>query len=322
MKLPVLARVGFGIAVFIALLLLLAATENPISGVPFALLFMASALGLWKGKAWSGYGPALLILIFAAAPILRLSDVSVPIIQLAVILAVNLAAAVLLFAAGRSLSGRTPSQAWPWLAACAITAIFILFFQPMIVPTGAMEDTILMGDSLLARRVLARNPARGDVVAHRYPVDPRQTFLKRVVGLPGDRIHFQDKRLYVNGAELKEPYVKHATSYLDPYRDQFPKQEPSFRIFPAGQAMLRQNIRDGELIVPEGKLFVLGDNRDNSLDSRYWGFIDNSMITGKPVMVIFSTDLDPRQRGAGFQGLIAPIRHARWSRTFKMLTSL
>jgi len=322
MKLPVFARIGFGIAVFTALLLLLAAAENPVSGVPFALLFIASAIGLWHGKAWSGYGPALLILIFAAAPLLRLSDISVPIVQLVVVVAINLAAAVLLFLAGRSLSGRTPSRAWPWLTACTATAIFILFFQPMIVPTGAMEDTILRGDSLLARRVLAKNPARGDVIIHRYPVDPRQTFLKRVVGLPGDRIHFEDKRLFVNGVELKEPYAKHVTDYIDLYRDQFPKQEPNIQLFPSGQSMLRDNVRNGVLIVPEGKLFVLGDNRDNSLDSRYWGFIDNKMITGKPVIVLFSSDVDPQQRGTGIQGLTAPIRHARWNRTFKLLTSI
>lgn len=322
MKLPILARIGFGIAVFTALLLLLASAENPVTGVPFALLFVASAIGLWQGKAWSGYGPALVILIFAAAPLTRLNDISVPMAQLAVLLGINLAAAVLLFLAGSSLSGRTPSRAWPWLTACAATAIFTILFQPMIVPTGAMEDTILMGDSLLARRVLAKNPARGDVVIHRYPVDPRQTFLKRVVGLPGDRIHFEDKRLFVNGVELQEPYVKHATEYIDLYRDQFPKHEPNFQPFPAGQTMLRNNVRNGELIVPEGKLFVLGDNRDNSLDSRYWGFIDKSMITGKPILVLFSTDVNPQQRAAGIQGLTAPIRHARWSRTFKLLTSI
>ncbi|MBL8179010.1 MAG: signal peptidase I [Bryobacterales bacterium] len=322
MKMPVFARVGVAVAAVLALLLWFAAAENPVTGIPVALLFTFAAMGLWKGKCWSGYGPALLILIFAGAAIVRLRDSPLPPGQLATAMSIALAAAVLLFVAGRSVAVRGRSSPAPWLTVCAATVAFLSLFQPMIVPTGAMEDTILQGDSLLARRVFSANPARGEVVLHRYPVDRRQVFLKRVVGLPGDRIRLQDKRLFVNGVEVPEPYVKHISEYLDPYRDQFPKNEPAFDLFPGGEAMLRNHVRGGEVVVPEGKLFVLGDNRDNSLDSRYWGFIDRGMITGKPVMVLFSADLSPQDRGSGMTGLLAPLRHARWGRTFKLLTSI
>lgn len=319
MKLPGLARAGFGVAVVVALLLWFTAAENPVLGVPVALVFTAAAIGLWKGKAWSGYGPAILILIFVAGAILRLRDASVPLSQLTVAMAMSLAVAMVLFLAGRSLQAGNRGGAGRWVAVCAAAAVFSWMFQPMMVPTGAMEDTILSGDSLLARRILAKNPARGELVMHRSPIDERQTFVKRVVGLPGDRIRFADKRLFVNGVEMKEAYAKHSTDYMDPYRDQFPKHEPQFDIFPSGRAMLEKNVQGGELVVPEGKLFVLGDNRDVSLDSRYWGFIDNTLITGKPVMVVFSTDLSSKERSAGFAGLLLPLRHARWSRTFKLL---
>lgn len=314
-----MARVGFGVAAAVALLMWFSAAENPVVGIPVAVFFTAAAVGLWRGRAWSGYGSALLILIFVAASVLRLSDASVPVVQLAVALAISLAVAMLLFLGGRAVAGRGASRAWPWIAICAGTAAFLGLFQLMIVPTGAMANTILQGDSLLARRMIFGAPARGDVVMHRYPIDRRQTFLKRVVGLPGDRIRFEDKRLFVNGVEAKEPYVLHATEYLDPYRDQFPKNQPQFDLYPPGREMLEKHVRDGELIVPEGKLFVLGDNRDLSLDSRYWGFIEPSSITGKPVMVLFSADLAPSDRAPGWAGLWQPLRHARWNRMFHRL---
>jgi signal peptidase I len=103
----------------------------------------------------------------------------------------------------------------------------------------------------------------------------------------------RDKRLYRNGVEVREPYVQHITSLIDAYRDNFPGgRDPGWH-GPGSEAaaeMIAHHVRDGELVVPEGKYFVLGDNRDDSLDSRYWGFIRRSDIVGRPILIYGSTD--------------------------------
>jgi signal peptidase I len=177
-----------------------------------------------------------------------------------------------------------------------------------------MANTVLVGDRVLVRRSPGAAVQRGDIVAFRYPPDRRQVFLKRVIGAPGDRVRLVQKALYVNGAAVIEPYAIHTTGYMDVYRDNFPN-EPFFNLMMPARDMLAHHIAGGEVVVPDGNYFVLGDNRDNSLDSRYWGFVPQADIIGKPVLIYWSF-APPQQsltQAKPWEGTI------RWNRLFKTI---
>ena len=199
-------------------------------------------------------------------------------------------------AATRQASGaRKLIQEW------AVTLLLFLFVtttmvQAYVVPTGSMENNILIGDHMLVDKVgfsntgnnwasyvlPSRQVQRGDILAFRFPEDVRQTFVKRVIGLPGDRIHLQNKQVFRNGQPLDEPYAQHVTFYIDDDRDNFPTA--------AAPAAFAHHVQNGEVVVPPDMLFVMGDNRDNSLDSRYWGFVPRDYIVGKPLVIYWSYD--------------------------------
>src|SRR5579871_5468782 len=171
-----------------------------------------------------------------------------------------------------------------------ITILLLLFgtttlVQAFVIPTGSMEDTLLIGDHLLVDKLAFAPPGpisrfllpytqvrRGDIIVFRYPVDIRQTFVKRAIGVPGDRIRLVDKQLILNGHKVLEPYVYHKTEYIDSYRDNFPG-EPNVHLAESAMDMLMNHVQGGEVVVPPGFVFAMGDNRDSSLDSRYWGFV-------------------------------------------------
>jgi signal peptidase I len=182
------------------------------------------------------------------------------------------------------------------LAALLVLVGWLVCFPLFVMPSASMEKTLLVGDHLIVDRIstlLGRRPKRGDVIAFRYPPNPREDYVKRIVGIPGDRLRFRDKHLYRNGAELQEPYAQYITSYVDAYRDNFPNGGNRAIGFPEMERaaeMIEHHVRDGELVVPEGKYFVLGDNRDDSLDSRYWGFIQRSDMIGRPILIYGSPD--------------------------------
>ena len=126
--------------------------------------------------------------------------------------------------AGRSLA-RTEAQtgrAWPWVTGSVLAGLAALFFQAFVVPTATMEDTLLAGDRVLVQHFPRSKPARGEMIVFAYPIDRRQTFVKRVIGVPGDHIRIANKIVYRNGAALDEPYAAHKTDYLNAYRDNFP----------------------------------------------------------------------------------------------------
>jgi signal peptidase I len=157
----------------------------------------------------------------------------------------------------------------------------------MMLPTDSMAYTIRAGDHFLVETVttaLGREPRHGDLVVFRPPSNRRNIFVKRVVGIPGDRLRIRDKQLYRNGAKVVEPYALHKSEFIDPYRDNFPSQ-PNVRLIAGGAEMLARNVEGGDVVVPAGHYFVLGDNRDNSLDSRYWGFVARRDLIGRPVAV-------------------------------------
>ncbi len=183
----------------------------------------------------------------------------------------------------------------------AVTILLFLFVttsmvQAYVVPTGSMENNILVGDHILVDKVGFENGGnnwasyvlphrevkRGDIIAFRYPEDVRQTYVKRVIGVPGDRIRLENKQVIRNGQKLDEPYVRHSSLGIDDYRDNFPTA--------AAFVKFGDRVQDGEVFVPDGMLFVLGDNRDNSEDSRYWGFVPSNYVTGKPLVIYWSFD--------------------------------
>jgi len=176
------------------------------------------------------------------------------------------------------------------IAEWTITILLLLFLtttlvQAYVIPTGSMEDTLLIGDHLLVDK-LAFAPAgpvskyilpytdvkRGDIIVFRYPVDISQTFVKRCIGVPADRIRVINKQVYLNGVRLDEPYTYHKSDYIDSYRDNFPG-EPNVSVDRRASDMLLNHVTNGDVVVPPNSYFAMGDNRDSSLDSRYWGFV-------------------------------------------------
>jgi signal peptidase I len=201
--------------------------------------------------------------------------------------------------------GRKP-QPRGFVAEWAMTILVYLFatttlVQAYVVPTGSMETNLRVGDHMLVDRLAYADPGvlgrrllpyrevqRGDIVAFLYPEDIRQTYVKRVIGLPGDRIRMVDKQVVRNGRLLLEPYTRHIAG-SDSYRDDFPTA-PDLFTTPRGRDMFLHHVQDGELVVPPGTLFVMGDNRENSADSRYWGFVPREYVVGKPLVVYWSFD--------------------------------
>ena len=229
------------------------------------------------------------------------------------------------------------------IAEWTVTIILLLFgtttlVQAFVIPTGSMEDSLLIGDHLLVDK-LAYSPhgsideyllpyqdvQRGDIIVFRYPMDLSQTFVKRVVGLPGDRLRLVDKKLILNGQTVDEPYVIHRTAYIDQYRDNFPGQ-PNTPIPERALEMLRQNAVRNEIVVPPNNYFAMGDNRDQSLDSRYWGFVPRENIIGKPLLIYWSYDA-PTERlqdtGISLTHLTDILLNffgkTRWRRTFNLI---
>jgi signal peptidase I len=233
------------------------------------------------------------------------------------------------------------------LSEWVVTILLLLFgttnlVQAFVIPSGSMESTLLVGDHLLVDK-LAYAPSdafsstilpyqdieRGDIIVFRKPHELEMTLVKRAIGLPGDRLRIVNKRLWINGKPVDEPYVQHETAYFADYRDNFPPSA-DLRAYPgdvtpAGMEMLR-NVNGGELVVPEGLYFALGDNRDYSLDSRYWGFVPRENIIGKPLIIYWSYD-------APTEELLAPgispshlkdlalnfFSKTRWTRTLHLI---
>lgn len=210
---------------------------------------------------------------------------------------------------------------------------------PFVVPTGSMESSILVGDHLIVDK-LAYSPGgsltsrllpytdvkRGDVIVFRFPPNIAENYVKRVIGIPGDRIRLRDRQLYLNGRAVPEPYKQHIDPNPDPYRDNFPAEPPNRRIYPEAQQMLTAHVRDGELLVPDGHYFAMGDNRDNSLDSRYFGLVPRENINGKPWLIYWSFESEhPEglQEAVNLDHLkdvaLGFFTRTRWKRTFQLI---
>lgn len=302
----VLENVAFYILLLLGGVSLIRTRIDP-AGAVAGPIYLLVAWGIRREKAWTAYGFALFTLVSTGMVLLNATNLDTSILKLAGIFTAVLV--VLLLFVGLAIEKRVGRHglAWPWLAVSALAALFLATFSLYQMPTGSMENTLLIGDHLAVRKASGSVPQRGQLVTHIYPVNRKDIFVKRVVGIPGDRIRIRDKQLYVNGGLVPEPYVIHRTDYVDAYRDNFPS-EPNVPLYPGAREMLVNNVVNGEVVVPPGHYFVLGDNRDNSLDSRYWGFIAQSDIIGIPKFVYYSF------------GQTGPDRHVRWSRFFHSLS--
>jgi signal peptidase I len=224
-----------------------------------------------------------------------------------------------------------------------IVALFVLTFlaQPMVIPSESMEHTLLVGDFLLMNRS-ALAPAgiwkrilpyagveRGEIVTFHSPLDPREYLVKRVIGLPGDRLRIDNGRVSIDGQVLDEPYAAFEPISANAYLDHFPTNvysDPG--VEPGWWKQLQQLTHNGELVIPAGEYFMLGDNRNHSRDSRYWGFVSRNQIIARPLVIYFSlmrpsrTDIQQASddRLGHESDVSAHLKgFARWKRIFRVV---
>ena len=246
-----------------------------------------------------------------------------------------------------SWSEKFSTSDWPatiqFIAETIVFAVFIVTFlvQAFTIPSQSMENTLLVGDYLLVDKFCYgsgflnhmlpyRRIGRGDIVVFHYPVNPAQHFVKRVVGVPGDRVRLINKRVFVNGVLQPEPFVQHIRPERLAYRDDFPRTDvPDMGVTANWWAEMRKLVEDKQLIVPEDNYFVMGDNRDDSQDSRYWGFVPRENIVGRPLLIYWSaSSLNNDLTGSPSAGdrlyhLAYVVTHVfqitRWERTFRLV---
>jgi signal peptidase I len=244
------------------------------------------------------------------------------------------------------------STAREYFESLVITVILALFGTTFIVqafkiPTPSMEDNLLVGDHLLVNKFVfgargslldvlmpLKNIKRGDVIVFKYPKDLTKHYVKRAIGLPGDRIKIVDKQVFVNDVPLDEPYKVHKAppaAYSDRFGDFFPPK-PHQGLVNRGSDedpyWYEEYTKDGEIVVPPDHYFAMGDNRDNSADSRYWGFVPRELIVGKGLIIYWSYETDSDEyrrtdvvdRVQQFTDLVTNFfTKTRWSRSFRII---
>lgn len=228
---------------------------------------------------------------------------------------------------------RTKSTAREYYEALLIAIIFVNFarifvFQAFKIPSGSMEDNLKIGDHIIVNKFIygpdgllgglapLRDVERGDIIVFRYPENPGIDYVKRVVALPGETVSIKDKKVSINGTELNEPYVLWADESIYPPSEFLPEPQ-------------RSRDQLAPTTIPAGRYFVMGDNRDHSSDSRYWGTVPRSLIKGRAFMVYWSFDSAPAPPGSGVRDRIRELgtvaihffTRTRWSRTFFIVDS-
>ena len=234
------------------------------------------------------------------------------------------------------------------LLSTVVIAVFVITFviQAFQIPTESMEDTLLVGDYLLVDKLHYGGQLgapiipyqlihHGDIIVFHYPVEPAKHFVKRVIGVPGDHVRLINRQVYVNGTPVPEPYAVHKIGDHQVFRDEFPRLNiPADGIEGKWWLQMQKLVEDGQLIVPEKSYFVMGDNRDDSSDSRYWGFVPQENVIGRPLIIYWSlkkADEDmPRSPTIGDKTIGDKISHfayaithivqiTRWNRTFRVV---
>src|ERR1043166_5317435 len=216
---------------------------------------------------------------------------------------------------------------WEWTKIFQVSILLFLLIRTFVVeafkiPSGSMEHTLLVGDFLLVNKLVygaevpfthsrlprLREPRVGDVIVFEWPEDPTKNFVKRLVGVPGDTLEMREGLLVRNGSSMRERYVEHTEPDMDPAPEDF-RWQRDYLVKTAAAAAGYHPSRNnwGPLVVPEKNYFVLGDNRDNPHDSRYWGFVPDSLVKGRPFVIYYSYTPDT-------VNAFAWLTHIRWTR--------
>jgi len=234
-----------------------------------------------------------------------------------------------------------------YLESLLVTVVLALFgtsfvVQAFKIPSQSMERTLLVGDHLLVNKFVFggrgawyegilpyREIRRGEIIVFKFPFDDHAHYVKRVIAVPGDRLKIVDQQVYVNDERLPEPYKVHDPASYDPYGDNFPPASRHFlqrSVRPEWGEVILDHVDEGELVVPPQKYFVMGDNRDHSWDSRYWGFVDRDSVMGRPILIYWSVNANSedysdrtlvgRAIGLTHTLLRLPVK-TRWSRMFR-----
>ena len=239
----------------------------------------------------------------------------------------------------------TPYEALASICSVLVVGLFILTFlgQNFVIPSGSMEKTLLIGDHLLVDRITLapsaawmplvryREPRRNDIVVFLKPGEPDLFLVKRCIGVPGDHIHLRDGIVIVNGVPQNQPHAEATTAdnHQD-FLDEFPSVPPAveFGATESWSVDFSSHLENGDLVVPPGKFFMMGDHRHNSLDSRYWGFVPRENIVGRPLVNYwsFKTPEDQYEQ-TGIGNTVAWLGHValhfftdtRWKRTLNLV---
>lgn len=238
-----------------------------------------------------------------------------------------------------------------YLESLLITVVLALFgtsfvVQAFKIPSPSMERTLMVGDHLLVNKFIFggrgawyekllpyRPLQRGDIIVFKFPYADHQHFVKRVIGLPGDRLKIVDQQVYVNGKPLKEPYVVHdPDAGYDPLNYSFPPISSELLyaspVQPEWAKEFSKYVQGNEIVVPPHRYFAMGDNRDHSLDSRYWGFVDRDAIMGRPFLIYWSIDANSSDYGEStffqrLRGVVDTLAHlparTRWNRMLHLV---
>jgi signal peptidase I len=262
-------------------------------------------------------------------------------------LAHNPAAGTTRRSAVQSRAGIARSGFAEFVESLLVTILLALFATTFVVqafkiPSESMEPTLLVGDHLLVNKFVFQGTGawydkllpyrpirRGDIIVFKYPYDDHPYYVKRVIGVPGDRIRILDGRVFVNDEPISEPYAVHDPLTDDPFGEEFPPaldSIPRNRLRPEWAARIMAYVRYGELVVPANRYFVMGDNRDDSWDSRYWGFVDRGAVVGQPILIYWSVratsdDYADRSLEGSARGIGSTLAHlsssTRWDRMLR-----
>lgn len=242
-------------------------------------------------------------------------------------------------------SEETPFEALASICGVLVVGLFVLtfIFQNFEIPSSSMEKTLLIGDHVLVDRIALappsnwmplvhyRNVQRGDIIVFFKPGEPDLYLVKRVIGIPGDRLHLRNGIVFLNGQEQNEPQAgKPSDGDYYPYRDDFPAISPpeGSQVTASWSVELPASIQGEDLVVPPGKYFAMGDNRTVSLDGRYWGFVPRENIVGRPLFVYWSfktpaDQINKQSAGERISFIGHMILHffdeTRWNRTLHVV---